>query len=92
MNHPCKVTAFDEFHGDEGLAVGFVNLMDGGNIGMIQGRRCLSFAQKALLLLTTTGGCFRQELQRDSAFEFRVLGFVDHAHPTTAEFSQYLIV
>jgi len=36
------------FHGDEGLAFMLADLVDGANIGMIQGGGCARFAAEAL--------------------------------------------
>ena len=78
--------AIQKLHGDERGAVLFVNFVDGADVRMIQGRGRLSFALKAFEGLRVSGHVVGQELQRDETAEFDILGLVDHAHTTAAEF------
>src|SRR6202049_335831 len=76
----------EKFHHDEGLAFTLADFVDGADVGMIQGRRGTSFPAEAFERLRVSGNIFRQELQGDEATKLRVLGLVDHAHPTAAKF------
>jgi len=40
--------AFEQFHGDEGLTFGLVDVVDGADVGMIQCRSRLCLASEAL--------------------------------------------
>ena len=51
-----------------------------------------SFPAETFQRLRVFGDVLRKELQRDEATEFRVLGLVDHTHPTTAEFLDDAVV
>ena len=59
---------------------------------MMQGRCGFGFALEALagfLVAQKVGG---QEFERDRAFEFGVVGFVDHTHPALAELAGDLVM
>src|SRR5687768_14565193 len=60
----------------------FVDLVDGTDIGMIQPRRGLRFAEESFLLIGEMGW---EQFQGDGAAEFIVLGLVDDAHPALTE-------
>ena len=59
--------AFQKLHGDEGRAVLLVNLVDGANVGMIQGRSSLRLAVKTSQSLRVFGDLLRQKFQGDEA-------------------------
>ena len=84
--------AFEQFHGDEGTAFKFADIVDGANIGVIQGRGGARFTAKAFDGLRVLRNIVGQEFQGDVAAETRVFGFVDHAHATAAEFSEHVVV
>ena len=77
--------SFQQFHGDEMLAVRFVDLVNRADVRMIERGGGKGFA------LESFAGCgiilhFRgQEFQRDVAPQLEVFGFVDHTHPAAAE-------
>ena len=80
--------ALQQLHGDKRLAVGFIHLVDRANIGMIQRGGRASFAPKSLERLRVLFQILRQEFQRHSAAEFRVLSLVDHTHPAAAQLAE----
>src|ERR1700747_828524 len=84
--------ALEKFHGDEGLAILFADVVDGADVGMIERGGGLSFALKARQCLGIAGNSLRQEFQRYEGSKTSVLGLIDHAHPTAAEFLDDLIV
>ena len=75
----------EKFHGDERASAIFGNFVDGADVGMIQGRGGASFAAETFEGLRVLGDVVRQEFQRDEAAERNILGFIDNAHPPTAE-------
>src|ERR1700719_2073518 len=77
--------AVEKFHHDEGLALTLADFVDGTDVVMIQGRRGTSFPAETFERLRVSGNIFRQELQGDEATKLRVLGLVNHTHPTTAQ-------
>jgi len=78
--------ALKELHGDEGVAVLLANVVDGANVGMIEGRGSLGFAPKASESMRIASDIGREEFQGDAAVEADVLGLIDHAHSAAAEF------
>ena len=50
------------FHGDERLAVLFANVVDGADIGVVEGGRGLGLAPETLQSLAVLGHAFGQEL------------------------------
>src|SRR5713101_8449605 len=73
------------FHYDEGPARLLVNLVDGADIGMIEGRSRAGFPAEAFQRLMVLGYVVRKEFQRDKAAQLGVLRLVDHTHTTAAE-------
>ena len=59
---------------------------------MAQGRGGARLSAKAFQRVRVFCNILRQELQRDRATEFGVLGLVDHTHPATAKLLQDTIV
>ena len=85
--------AFVIGHGQEHAAVGaLVDLVDRADVRMIERRNRACFDQQALLGLLVLEQRQRQELQGDGAFEARVFGLVDLAHPSRAEEGQDAVV
>ena len=80
------------FHDDEGLPLVLADVVDGADVGMIQGRGGLRLTLEAL-----TGGRVAEvglgeELQRDVAVEAGVLTLVDDAHASAAELLDHAVV
>ncbi len=84
--------AFEKLHGDEASPVLFVDVVDGANIRVIQGRSRLGFPLQTLQSLMVPGQLIRQKLQGDRALEPGVLRLEDHAHASAAELLQNSVV
>ena len=77
--------AFQALHGDEGAALMFADVVDGANVGMIQGRSRLRFAAETTESLRVLCEFFGKKFQSYGSAEASVFGFVDDAHAATAE-------
>ena len=84
--------AVEKLHGDEGLAVFFADVVNGANVGVVQGRCGLGLALKAGERLRVAGYFIGKEFQGHEPMQARVFGFVNHAHAATAEFLDDAIV
>ncbi len=78
--------AFEALHGDEGFAVFLTDVVDGANVGVIEGGCGSCFTLK-------TGECLRifcdgvgKKFERDETAQARVFAFVDDTHAATTEF------
>jgi hypothetical protein len=78
--------AFEALHGDEGFAVFLADVVDGANIGVIEGGGGLGFALEPGEGLGIFGDGVWEEFQSDEAAQARVFAFVDDAHSAAAEF------
>ena len=74
------------------LAVLLADVVDGADIGMVQGGCGLRFTPKSLQSLAVLGHILRKKLQGDESAQAGVFGFIDHAHATAAEFFDNAIV
>ena len=81
----CQSHPGQKFHRDESLAVLFTNVIDGADVGMVQGRCCFGLASKPLQCLAVLGDGFRQKLKGHEAVKPGVFRLIDHTHPATAE-------
>ncbi len=84
--------AIQKLHDDEGLIVIVVNLMDGADVGMVQGRSCARLAAKARQGQRIVSDLGRQKLDGHEASQLEVLGLIDHAHAAAAEFFHNAVV
>src|ERR1700746_1260212 len=75
--------AIQKFHGDECVAVLVVNLVDGTDVWMIQGRSSFGFALKAAKSWRVCGYNVGQELECYKPAELHIFSLVDNTHPTT---------
>jgi hypothetical protein len=82
----------EELHRNKRLIVVLADLIDGTDIGVVQGGRGLGFTLEPVQCLAIAGKFFWQELQRDKAMQSCVFGLIDHAHPATAEFFEDAVV
>ena len=62
------------------------------NIRVIQGRYRLRLAPESGQSLCILSNLIGQKLQSHKAVQSRILGFVDHPHPATAEFLDQAVV
>ena len=76
--------AVEEFHDDERLAVLLADVVDGADVGMVEGGGGAGFAAEALQGLAVSGDIFGEEFEGYEAVEARVFGLVDHAHAAAA--------
>ena len=83
---------FQQFHGNEGLAVAFFNVVNRADVGMIQSGRGTSFALESFQGLVVFRKFLRQEFQSDEATQLGVLGLIDHTHAAATELLQDAIV
>jgi len=84
--------ALDIFHGDEHLAIEFLDSINMCDIGMIECRCRLRFSGKMFLLLFTQQSICGEEFQRHLSFELGVLGFVQHPHAAFAKFFEDFVM
>src|SRR5690348_13979597 len=75
----------EKLHGNEGFTLMHPDLVDGANVGMVQGGSRARLAAETLQRLRIFSQVFRQELKGDEAAKLRVLGLVYHTHSATAQ-------
>ena len=76
---------FEEFHGDEGLAILLADIVDGADVGVVECGGSLGFALKAGEGLGIAGNLFGEKFEGDEAAEAGVFGFVDNTHATASK-------
>ncbi len=76
---------FQVLHDEEGRAFPLADVMQGADVGMVQGGGGAGLALEALESLTVRRVPFGEELQGDGATEPSVLGLVDDAHAPAAK-------
>jgi hypothetical protein len=81
-----------KFHGDERIAVLVVNFVNGADVGVIQRGSGFRLALKAGECLRVFGYVVGEELEGNKATELDILSFVNHTHPTAAEFFDDAVV
>ena len=84
--------AVEKFHGDEGFAVRFSDIVNRANVGMVQGGGSLGFPLETREGLRVFRDIVGQEFQRDETMEAHVFGLINHAHPTAAKAFEDAIV
>ena len=84
-NHVLQRDPIQVFHGDEPEAVVVRDLVDGADVGMVQGGGGPGFAAEAFQRLRIVRHFIGQELEGDEAAEHRVLGLVHHAHAAATQ-------
>jgi len=80
LNVLLECLAFQELHRDEVPAFVIVDVVNGADVRVIQGRSGLRFALESLQDMAVSRQLFRQELQGDRAFEFGVFRLIDNTH------------
>src|ERR1700676_4007699 len=81
-----------QLHGNEVLAVCFVNLVNPADVRMIECRGSEGFPLKSLPRSRIIFHLGRKKLQRHMAMQLEVFGFVDHTHPAATELRDDAIV
>ena len=84
--------AFQVLHDNEGLVAFFADVINGADVGMVQGGRCLGLSPEASEGGRVAGDVFRKKLQSDKTMQAGVFSFVNHAHPATAELLDHPVV
>ncbi len=84
-NHGAQSKAVEELHDEVRVTFLFGDLVNGADVGMVQGRGGAGLAAKAFERLRVVGKFVRQEFERDEAAELQIFGLVDDAHPTATE-------
>src|SRR6185436_8665007 len=88
----AQLLAAYELHGDEADAVGFVDLVDDGDVRMLERGRGARFLDEALPARGVGDELGRKDLQRDVPAQAHVSRAVDDPHPAAADFLDDLIV
>ena len=70
------------------LAVFFADVVNGADVGMVQGGSGAGFAAEAFEGLRVAGEVVRKEFEGDMTAEANILRLVDNSHPSAAEFFQ----
>jgi hypothetical protein len=81
-----------ELHDDERAAFVFADVVDRADSRMIEGRRGSGFSLEALQARLAFRHRLRQKLDSDVTSEACVFGLVDHAHSSSADFLEDLVV
>ena len=91
-NAVLESASLKQLHGDKRTAFEFSNVVDGADVRVIQRRRSARFAPKSLDRLRVLRNIVGKEFQRHVPAKPRVLGLVNHAHPSAAQFFEHGIV
>jgi len=84
--------AVKELHGDEGAAVLFADVIDGADVGVIEGGGGFGFAAETFEGLAVAGGFFGEEFEGDEAVQASVFGLEDDAHAAATELFEDTVV
>src|SRR5882724_8823854 len=77
--------AFQEFHRNEGMPFGFVNFINGADVGMVEGRGGPCLALKSLQDLMVADKVGWEELQCYIPTQPEILGAIYHSHAPAAQ-------
>ena len=77
--------AVEKFHDDVRFAVLLTNVMNGADVGMVEGGGGLRFPFEARKRLGVFGHVVGQEFERDAAMQAGVVRFINNPHTTAAE-------
>src|ERR1700689_66600 len=87
QRHPLKT-----LHSNEGPALVLADVIDGADIGMIEGRGRLGFATKASQGKLVAQAFAGKELQGDRAMKANIFRLVHYAHSTTTQLLDNAVV
>src|SRR5208283_5029202 len=82
----------EKLHRDKCLRILLTDVVDGADVGMIEGGGGLCLPTEAAERLRIARHFVRQELQSDETVQTSVLGLVNYAHTTTTELLDDLVV
>ena len=74
-----------QLHGDEGLPLVLVDVVDGADAGVVEGGGRVGLPLEAFERLRVAGEVRGQELEGDETTELRILGLVDDPHAAAAQ-------
>ena len=77
-------SAFQKFHREKRMAVGFVNLVNRADVRMIKRGSSARFSLEPLERLAVPRELVGQKFQRDESAKLGVFGLVHHAHAAAA--------
>lgn len=80
-----EILALQQLHDDEESPVILAEVMHGHDVGVAQPGARLRLTEEAGAELVRDGGLAGDELERDEALQYGVVGFEDHAHATAAD-------
>ena len=83
-----QTLAFQQFHGDEVLAVAFLDGIDRADVGVIQGRGGACLLLEALQGERVRSKSRERNFRADMASESGVLSFIHNTHTPATQFSQ----
>ncbi len=81
----AETLALKQLHRDKRLAAVVFHRINRADVGMIQSRCSTSLQQKAVEGRGIASQFRRKKLKRHAASKSEILGFVNHAHPATAQ-------
>src|SRR5437879_6342098 len=81
-------SAFQKFHREKRMAAGFVNLVNGADVGMVERRSGARFSLEPFQRLAIAREIVGQKLQRDEPAKLDVFGLIHHAHSAPPTFSR----
>jgi hypothetical protein len=84
--------AFEQFHDYEELTVVLANVVNGADVGMVQGAGGAGLAAEAFHGLGIASQVFGEEFQGYVATELGIFGLVDYAHSSAAELMEDAIM
>ena len=87
QRHPVQ-----KLHGDKRLAVLLANVVNGADVGMIQGGCRLGFALETGQGLRVAGNFRGQKFEGNETVQAGVFGLVNHAHAATAQLLENAVV
>ncbi len=90
--HVLERAPLQQFHGDESLAINFVDLVDRADTRMIQGGGSARLTAESFDCLWVFGQFFGKKFQCDVAAELKVFRLVDHPHTTTTDFTNDVVM
>ena len=90
-NERIEALAAHVLHDDEIVAVRRLDLVDGDDVRVIEGRGGVRFLHKPPPTIVVADAIGRQDLDRDLAVETRIAGAIDLAHPTRANQREDLV-
>src|SRR4029077_2995075 len=85
-------STLEVFHGNEGVAAIFADIVNRADVGMIQGRGGLRLAFESRQCLPIASQIIRKKLEGHESVEPCIFGFIDDTHPAAAELFQNAIV